>query len=463
MSGFVLTDHQLVTALAIGAIAPAQGSPLRRLPTFDRSIGAGEPEFDAMVERGLVRAGAGAWQLSSTLDSLLRAAANPNVVVDLVPRRVRVPRLTMVSRNELFECTLSDAGTRIYYPLASSTALDRVTGAFAAPAPAPAASTLPIVGDEAEVFALASALRRFRASTSPCRPSALRDHVVSEAADPSLSDPFEVVLGAGTVQRLSTDTERVGEAIKALVAAGHLVVRQGIIGPSPMIEPLVGQPDPGALLAIGRTELDSSGPRRAALLATRWNHHAMTLRMHPTNNGHRAFAWTEVAEPELGRLFATHILCDDAGATNAEPESAIAPSPAPPQPLSAQRPPPPQPLPAQAPPQPPPQPMSAQRPPPPQPLPAQRPSQQPAPPPPVVHAAAPAPAPAPAPAWYPTHTVPASGTNAWSEPNAAAPPVSMLDPHLPIRVDAWQGEYAHVTCSNGWTCWVDGRVLHPGA
>jgi hypothetical protein len=82
----------------------------------------------------------------------------------------------------------------------------------------------------------------------------------------------------------------------------------------------------------------------------------------------------------------------------------------------------------------------------------------------VVAAAPPPPPPPPQPAvWAPTHIVPATGLDAWKEPDATAAPVAKLDATLPVQVTEQLGAWAHVVCSNGWAAWVDGRLLEERA
>lgn len=61
--------------------------------------------------------------------------------------------------------------------------------------------------------------------------------------------------------------------------------------------------------------------------------------------------------------------------------------------------------------------------------------------------------------YLPTHLVPEGGLPAWDQPDPGRPPVAQLDPRLPVQLlrtwDAW----AEVLASNGWTGWVDGRLL----
>ena len=75
-------------------------------------------------------------------------------------------------------------------------------------------------------------------------------------------------------------------------------------------------------------------------------------------------------------------------------------------------------------------------------------------------AAAPVPAPAPVqPAWTPSHRVPPQGMQAWAAPDPAGAVIATLGGHLPVQVTEVRGAWAHVLCSNGWTGWVDDRLL----
>ena len=74
----------------------------------------------------------------------------------------------------------------------------------------------------------------------------------------------------------------------------------------------------------------------------------------------------------------------------------------------------------------------------------------------------PQPQPQPVPAqasWVPTHSVPPQGLRAWAAPDPAGPVVATLAPGLPIQVSEVRGAWARVICSNGWTGWIDGRII----
>ncbi len=67
--------------------------------------------------------------------------------------------------------------------------------------------------------------------------------------------------------------------------------------------------------------------------------------------------------------------------------------------------------------------------------------------------------PAPPGAWTPTHAVPATGMAAWDAPDPSRPPVVTLAGGVQLTVAEENGAWAKVVGSNGWTGWVDARLL----
>ena len=59
----------------------------------------------------------------------------------------------------------------------------------------------------------------------------------------------------------------------------------------------------------------------------------------------------------------------------------------------------------------------------------------------------------------PTHRVPAGGLPAWTRSDASLPPAATLDPGLEVQLVSRWGDWANISCTNGWTAWVDGRRL----
>lgn len=62
------------------------------------------------------------------------------------------------------------------------------------------------------------------------------------------------------------------------------------------------------------------------------------------------------------------------------------------------------------------------------------------------------------PDFRPTHVVPRDGLPAWESPDPGLP-TAPLDAFLPVRLVDRVGDWGHILCSNGWTAWVDARLL----
>jgi hypothetical protein len=61
-----------------------------------------------------------------------------------------------------------------------------------------------------------------------------------------------------------------------------------------------------------------------------------------------------------------------------------------------------------------------------------------------------------------THVAPPGGVAAWSAPDSTRQPDVLLDPGLDVMVtETLPTGWAHITCSNGWSGWVEGRMLVP--
>ncbi|MFC4607518.1 hypothetical protein ACFO9E_06775 [Streptomyces maoxianensis] len=58
----------------------------------------------------------------------------------------------------------------------------------------------------------------------------------------------------------------------------------------------------------------------------------------------------------------------------------------------------------------------------------------------------------------PTHVVPQDGLPAWEEPDVSRP-AEPLDPLLPVQLVDRRGDWGRIVCANGWSAWVDGRLL----
>jgi hypothetical protein len=62
-------------------------------------------------------------------------------------------------------------------------------------------------------------------------------------------------------------------------------------------------------------------------------------------------------------------------------------------------------------------------------------------------------------AWQATHEVPRGGMSAWAQPDPSSPPVTQLAERVRLRVEESRGAWSRVSAENGWSGWVDGRLL----
>jgi hypothetical protein len=58
----------------------------------------------------------------------------------------------------------------------------------------------------------------------------------------------------------------------------------------------------------------------------------------------------------------------------------------------------------------------------------------------------------------PTHVAPQTGLQAWEAPDVSRP-TAPLDPLLPVQLVERRGDWGQIVCANGWSAWVDGRLL----
>jgi len=61
--------------------------------------------------------------------------------------------------------------------------------------------------------------------------------------------------------------------------------------------------------------------------------------------------------------------------------------------------------------------------------------------------------------FVPTHRVPPAGLDSWPRPDPLAAAGPRIDGGLEVQVVDRLGDWAKVAFSNGWTAWVDGRLL----
>jgi hypothetical protein len=63
--------------------------------------------------------------------------------------------------------------------------------------------------------------------------------------------------------------------------------------------------------------------------------------------------------------------------------------------------------------------------------------------------------------WNPTFLTPPTGTPAWAQPNPALPPSLTIPGNVELVVENRAGDWAQVRAANGFSGFVDARVLIP--
>src|SRR5512140_3590215 len=69
--------------------------------------------------------------------------------------------------------------------------------------------------------------------------------------------------------------------------------------------------------------------------------------------------------------------------------------------------------------------------------------------------------PAPMPVWNFTHSVPPQGISAWAQPNPALAPIMTIPGGVQLIVLGQAGDWAQVAAANGFSGFVDARLLVP--
>jgi hypothetical protein len=463
MPKFLLTSWQVNSLLHYGSLPmPGPGSPLRALVPSARPLAPGDPDFATLVEKSLLcDNGRGGWRTNFGLLPFLGAAVQPDEVLSLGVGDPKLPGFTVARRNDiLVEATLGQGGlTKLEFPLTRTAVILTIIGALSGDRPEPASTGFRFVGGAAEAFVLAAALREFRLDGVPLTVERLRRAVSADLRVTALAAPFAVAGAAEGINRLVNEPAAIDDAIESLVDGGHLRARLDRLEPADVVKnALSGRAT--AVVGVGRTEVIDGTAKSTSITATRVGDHILSFRVRSQPGRERQFEWAEVSRAQLRWLaFAVLLPTDELerlqrGATleevtaapavtsppETEPDEPETESAAPVEVTMAS--------------------VSTQ--------------------PPAgtgIGAVAEAPVTTAAPAetplarpepgaptrWTPDHTVPDVGMWAYAEPDPGAAPVAPLDPRLPVQVDERLGDWAHVVCSNGWTCWVDGRQLTSGA
>ena len=403
MANLLLNKYQMRTLLDMAELTPAGWSPLIGLPSVPRGCAPGEPDFEDLMERGLVvRDGAFAWRLNHVGATVLAAVCVPEEIIGVKPNHSRIPGFAIVRLGELVcECTVeaSTGDTKLVFPISRSAVILRFIQSLTnrSDEPTPMFS---VDLDRNESFLL-SVVARLEVTE-------VADLTLNQLYDAARTDLDDRVcmsaLAAGGILPELTPASDLGPALAGLERAGvvaHSGTRVGLTEAAQILaEPA------RAAFTITRVEVHDGRPRRDGMLVTR--HGDRTLVLRTTTDDEPRVVWTEVTRAQLRALIAAFLLPrDELAAWVAHEEGDVEPA-----------------APGTAVPE-------------------------------------PATPPVATPVAAVRVSVPPQGMPAFDTPTLDRPPIAQLQGGVVLTVVERQGTMAHVRADNGWEGWVAHHLLVP--
>jgi hypothetical protein len=348
---------------------------------------------------------------------VLRACAQPDEVVTAGIGNLDIGGFSVIKKGDLVaECSVDRTGsTKIYFPIEPGAVLLSFVAALTGKGKDPNPSGFHFLGPPGDALVLSVALRELREDQTPLTDARLANAVARTIDSPKLSAAFTIAAGTDAIKALGQPAE-LAKVIDRLIAAGHLIgTDEGSSAPEELQE-LLGEP-PEATAGITRTVVANGTARSTTLSLMRVGGRKLVFRERHGSAGPQ-FEWIEVNRKMLrgliGALLAVPGADSEVDAANISPAALHAPSAEPPRPPAK---------PKKAP--------------------------KPATPPPQVTTGS---------TWAPTHRIPAEGLPVWEAPGAQAP-TATAEGGLEVKVLGWNGAWAQVEFTNGWSGWLDGRYL----
>jgi len=413
MPGFTFTDLQIVTALAIGDLVPGQHSPLRLLRAFSRPASQGDADFDQLVDLGFVHIAGGGWQLNPALAAVLRAATEPDEAIDVVFSDRDTPHP--------FWWTHEVAGDDVRPPRPGVTILRRGNLIFECSVDRDAWNVrlfFPLERDAVfdRLLTMVAGTRLlphsvgFRFLGTADEAFALAVAIRRLQSDPRPARLDELV---GIVMADAADATRT-QPIEVMTGTSLRELASDTTGgrARAALERLVAN----GLLTVASGLVDASAEATAVLDAGVSSLATVSRAEFERESEAETKASTQRTTVHVmrcgGHVLAFRRRSSAAGVTMFEwtdvdaeqlrwlVASVVLPADELAQLLGTSE-----------------------------------------------------------PTWAPTHTVPAEGLAAWARPDGSLAPVARLDPYLDVRLVQRHNDFAQVICENGWSCWVDGRLL----
>jgi len=332
MASLLLNKYQMRTLLEMTRLTAAPWSPLIALPEVARGCAPGEPDFDDLVEKGLVVAdGAYAWRANRIATAALTAACAPEELIGVKPNHSRIPGFTILRRRDLvMECTVDarTGDTKLVFPISRNAVLLRFIESLTNRADEPE-PTFSVDLDRNESFLLSVAARLAATEVGEVTIDRLYETARGDLDDPRSLAPLAA---AGILPDLDVASD-LGPALAGLERAGVLTRDRTTVrlseGARVLTEPV------RAAFTITRVEVHDGVPRRDGMFVTRHGNRTLVLRTTSGDDPH--VVWSEVTRPQLRALIAAFVLPRDALAAwvAAQEGAAAVTTPEPPPPAFA--------------------------------------------------------------------------------------------------------------------------------
>lgn len=303
MANLLLNKYQMRTLLDMTELTPAAWSPLASLPDLPRGCAPGEPDFEDLVDKGLVaRQGAYAWRPNRMAVAVLTVACTPEELIGVHPNHTRIPGFAIVRRRELVcECTVEGAtgDTKLVFPISRNAVILRFIESLTKQDDEPP-PTFSVDLDVDESFLFSVAARLEATAIVGVTLDELLTTARADLADPGALAPLAA---AGILPTLAS-TSDLGAVLTRLERAGVLTVTGAHVALS---EPARVLTEPArAAFTITHVEVHDGVPRRDGMFVSR--HGNRTLLLRTTNDAAPRVVWTEVTRAQLRAMIAAFLL-----------------------------------------------------------------------------------------------------------------------------------------------------------
>lgn len=314
MPGFLFTSDQVATLIDISGLdGPIPGSPLYPQPPDARSLHPNHPAFTKLTDLHALEPKEGGWRINVLVGAALRASLEPHEVISVgVGRQPRPRGFSVVRRDDfLAECTVDGYGNaKLYFPLSRSQLMLLIGDALTSTRPEPEPTGFRFVAPAEEAFVFGTAMREVREFPVSLTIEHLKQAVRRAALIPDFAAPFTTTSGVGAIEALATSDQPVEEAIRRLLAEGHLRVVDEALQPSPAAVTMLGE-YPDKSFAVSRSVIGSGAPKTQRLTVSRIGGRSLVFRIRFPADGPPLYEWAEMTGAQLRALVTAFLMTEE--------------------------------------------------------------------------------------------------------------------------------------------------------